>query len=95
VDKKVVSFLKGQYKIIKHEDGFKEGLKEIWASGTILNGNSSGRFFRDYLTGRKDIDGLGILYKVYDIGDDQYPYRYFTGPQKLLRIKESISRCTS
>ena len=80
--KKVEVFLKGQYKIIKHEDGFKEGLKEIWASGTILNGNSSGRFFRDYLTGRKDIDGLGILYKVYDIGDDQYPYRYFTGPQK-------------
>jgi len=23
-----------------------------------------------------------VLYKVYDIGDDQYPFRYFTGPKK-------------
>ena len=80
--KKVEVFQKWQYKIIKHPEGFKDGLKEIWASGTILNGNSSGRFFRDYLTGRKNIDGLGVMYKVYDIGDDKYPYRYFTGPQK-------------
>lgn len=80
--KKVEVFEKGQYRIVKHDAGFKEGLKEIWATGTILNGNSSGRFFRDYLTGRKDIDGLGVLYKVYDIGDDQYQYRYFTGPQR-------------
>lgn len=28
------------------------------------------------------MDGLGVLYKVYGIGDDQYPYRYFTGPKK-------------
>lgn len=27
-------------------------------------------------------DGLGALYKVFDIGDDQYDYRYFTGPKK-------------
>lgn len=85
--KKVEVFQKGQYKIVKHQEGFKDGLKEIWASGTILNGNSSGRFFRDYLTGRKNIDGLGVMYKVYDIGDDQYPYRYFTGPQKATAEK--------
>ena len=47
--KKVVIFQKGEYKLVKHKKGFKEGLKEIWATGTILNGNSSGRFFRDYL----------------------------------------------
>ena len=76
--KKVIVFEQNEYKIIKHDAGFKDGLKEIWATGTILNGNSSGRFFRDYLDGRKDIDGLGVLYKVYGIGDDQYPYRYFT-----------------
>ena len=80
--KKVEIFQKNQYRIIKHETGFKEGLKEIWATGSILNGNSSGRFFRDYLNNRKTIDGLGVLYKVYDIGDDKYAYRYFTGPQK-------------
>ena len=34
------------------------------------------------MDGRKAIDGLGVLYKVYDIGDDQYDYRYFTGPKQ-------------
>lgn len=85
--KKVVVFEQGEYEIVQHDTGFKDGLKEIWATGTILNGNSSGRFFRDYLDGRKDIDGLGILYKVYGIGDDQYPYRYFTGPKKANATK--------
>lgn len=80
--KKVEIFEKGSYEIIK-EDGNEYGLKEIWASGTILDGNSSGRFFRDYLSGRYETDGYGILYKVYGIGDDRYEYRYFTGPQKI------------
>ena len=79
--KKVVLFQNNQYEIIKGE-GSKDGLKEIWASGTILDGNSSGRFFRDYLNGRVENDGLGVLYKVYGIGADKFPYRYFTGPKK-------------
>lgn len=86
-NKKVQIFQPNQYKIVKEKSGFKEGLKEIWASGSILDGNSSGRFFRDYLTGRKDIDGLGVLYKVHDIGDDMYDYRYFTGPKKANATK--------
>jgi adenine-specific DNA-methyltransferase len=81
-DKHVEIFSADQYRIIKHETGSKDGLKEIWATGSILNGNSSGRFFRDYLNGRKNVDGLGVLYKVYGIGDDKLPYRYFTGPKK-------------
>src|SRR5699024_8391427 len=85
--KRVVMFKKGQYKLIKHKEGFKDGLKEVWATGTVLNGNSSGRFFRDYLEGRKEIDGLNILYKVYDIGDDKYDYRYFTGPKRANATK--------
>ena len=80
--KKVEIFKKGQYKIIE-EEGSEYGLKEIWASGTILDGNSSGRFFRDYLTGRYEEDGLGVLYKVYGIGDDRYDYRFFTGPNRV------------
>jgi adenine-specific DNA-methyltransferase len=80
--KQVEVFKKGDYKIIKHDKGFNEGLKEIWASGTILDGNSSGRFFRDYLTGRVEEDGLGALYRVPNIGDDMYEYRYFTGPKR-------------
>jgi len=79
--KRVVMFEKEEYEIIKG-DGSEQGLKEIWASGTILDGNSSGRFFRDYLTGRVSEDGLGILYKVSGIGDDQFDYRYFTGPKR-------------
>lgn len=85
--KRVILFHSGEYRIVKHKVGFKNGLKEIWATGTILNGNSSGRFFRDYLDGRKEQDGLGVMYKVYDIGDDQYDYRYFTGPKKANATK--------
>jgi adenine-specific DNA-methyltransferase len=80
-NKRVTIFQRGQYEIINGEAS-EYGLKEIWASGSILDGNSSGRFFRDYLTGRYSIDGLGVLYKVYGIGDDRYEYRYFTGPQR-------------
>lgn len=80
--KKVEVFESGTYKITKTE-GSEYGLKEIWASGTILDGNSSGRFFRDYLTGRYEKDGYGTLYKVFGIGDDRYDYRYFTGPNRI------------
>lgn len=80
--KRVEIFNKDSY-IIENGTGDKNKLKEVWASGTILDGNSSGRFFRDYLTGRYEKDGYGVLYKVYDIGDDQYNYRYFTGPKKV------------
>ena len=84
--KKVVLFKPGEYSIEEGEPSVN-GLKEIWASGTILDGNSSGRFFRDYLTGRAQADGLGVLYKVYGIGDDQLPYRYFTGPKRASATK--------
>lgn len=79
--KKVTLFKKGEYKIRKVA-GHSQGLKAIWATGTILNGNSSGRFFRDFLTGRYKVDGLGVLYKVRGIGDDQFNFRYFTGPKR-------------
>ena len=79
--KKVDIFKPGEWSMIKAE-GSEDGRKEIWATGTILDGNSSGRFFRDFLTGRYEKDGYGILYKVYGIGDDKFDFRYFTGPQK-------------
>lgn len=84
--KKVEIFEQDQYSIVEDE-GSSKGLKEIWASGTILDGNSSGRFFRDYLTGRNEEDGLGVLYKVWGIGDDSFPYRYFTGPKRVNATK--------
>jgi adenine-specific DNA-methyltransferase len=85
--KRVIMFKPTEYRIVTHDSGYRNGLKEIWATGTILNGNSSGRFFRDFLAGRKDVDGLGILYKVYGIGDDQYDFRYFTGPKQRKATK--------
>lgn len=80
--KKVEVFSADSYEIYEGE-GTENGRKEIWASGTILDGNSSGRFFRDYLTGRYEQDGYGVLYKVYGIGDDKFDYRYFSGPKKV------------
>lgn len=79
--KKVIKLKKGQYRIRKGT-GSEDGLKEIWATGTILDGNSSGRFFRNFLTGRYKVDGYGVLYKVYGIGDDKFDFRYFTGPNR-------------
>lgn len=79
--KKVEVFKKGSWNFDKRE-GSEDGRKEIWATGSILDGNSSGRFFRDFLDGRYVEDGYGTLYKVYGIGDDKFEFRYFTGPQK-------------
>ncbi len=79
--KRVDVFKKGSYEIKKVESS-EDGLKEIWASGKILDGNSSGRFFRDYITGREKKEGYENLYKVYGIGDDKFDYRYFTGPKR-------------
>lgn len=79
--KNVTVFSRNEYKIVKGTPS-EDGLKEIWATGSILDGNSSGRFFRDYLTGRVDEDGLGALYKVEGIGDDKFPHRYFSGPKR-------------
>jgi len=79
--KQVEVFRPGEYGISQTTPS-KEGLKEVWASGGILDGNSSGRFFRDFLSGRQIEDGLGCLYKVQGIGDDGRGYRYFTGPKR-------------
>jgi adenine-specific DNA-methyltransferase len=84
--KKVEIFTKDSYSIEVGKPSDK-GLKEIWASGTILDINSSGRFFRDYISGRVKEDGLGVLYKVYGIGEDNYDFRYFTGPQRANATK--------
>lgn len=79
--KKVIIYQPDEYKLVKG-DSSGTGRKEIWASGSILDGNSSGRFFRDYLTGRYKEDGYGVAYKVFDVGDEINGFRYFTGPKK-------------
>ena len=80
--KKVTIFKPGQYRIIQHSEGKIGLLKDTWASGSVLTGNTSGRFFDKYISARKETDGIGCLYKVEGIGEDGLGYRYFTGPKK-------------
>lgn len=80
-NKIVECFMPNQYVIIKNKVCSEKLLKEIWASGKILDSSSTGRFFRDYLTGRYHDDGYGVLYKVYGIGSG-LGYRYITGPKR-------------
>ena len=80
--KKVTVFKSGEWKINKSNQGNTSLLKETWASGSVLKGNTSGKYFDQYISKRKDIDGLNCLYKVEGIGEDGIGYRYFTGPQK-------------
>ena len=80
--KTVHIFKSGSYEIKKHEKGRIGLLKGTWASGSVVKGNASGKYFETYLKPRKEIDGLSVLYKVEGIGEDGLGYRYFTGPQK-------------
>lgn len=80
--KKAQVFKKGDYELIKHKEGKIGLLKGTWASGSVVKGNASGKFFETYLKPRKNIDGLSTLYKIYGIGEDGIGYRYFSGPNK-------------
>lgn len=84
--KNVTIFQANEWKVVRG-DGSAKGLKEIWATGSILDGNSSGRFFRDFISGRVKSDGLGVLYKVSGVGDDGLGYRYITGPARINATK--------
>lgn len=85
-NRKVTVFKKGQY-IIRKVSPSLSGLKETWASGSVLKVNASGKFFNDYISIRKDLDGLDCLYKVEGIGEDGLGYRYFTGAKKATSTK--------
>lgn len=64
-----------------------EGLKETWATGSLARLRASaGEFFELYLSSRKEIDGLGCLYKVEGIGEDGLGFRLVL--DILLDLKE-------
>ena len=86
-NKKVIIFKPEEYEIVEEGKGDIDLLKGTWASGSVLKGNTSGKFFHRYLEDRKSVDGLGILYKVSGIGEDGLGYRYFTGPKKATATK--------
>lgn len=80
--KRVKIFKENEYSIVKSSETGIGKLKETWASGSVLTGNASGKYFDQYLSNRKQVDGLKVLYKVEGIGEDGLGYRYFTGPKK-------------
>jgi len=79
--RQVTVFHQGEYDI-SSDTASLQGLKETWATGSILRANASGKFFSEHLAPRKSIDGLCCLYKVCGIGEDGLGYRYFTGPRR-------------
>ena len=84
----VFLFKPGEYEIVKRKAALS-GLKETWATGTVLKNNASGKFFGQYIAPRVAADGLGCLYKVSGIGDDNLGYRYFTAPKGPEQQKEN------
>lgn len=86
-NKRVEIFKPNQYHIEKIEPCL-DGLKETWATGSLARVKASaGEFFELYLAERKELDGLGCLYKVDGIGEDSLGYRYISGPQKVTANK--------
>ncbi|WP_343092199.1 site-specific DNA-methyltransferase [Streptococcus sanguinis] len=80
---KIVEIFKPeQYNIVEVPSNI-DGLKETWATGSLSRVKASaGEFFELYLSERKTMDGLGVLYKVSGIGEDGLGYRYISGPKK-------------
>lgn len=78
----VVLFKKGEWDVIKHEEGSLSYLKDTWISGSVYTNMSYGQVFQKVVEPRVNEDGLGCLYKVLGRGDDGLGFRYYTGPQK-------------
>lgn len=63
-------------------------LKETWASGSIVKqSGTAAEFLAKYLIDRKETDGLSVLYKIHNMGEDGLGYRYVTGPTKPEAIR--------
>nr|WP_315060161.1 site-specific DNA-methyltransferase [uncultured Lysinibacillus sp.] len=82
-NKTVTIFKAGEWEVQKHETGRVGLLKETWASGSIVNQKgTAAEFLAKHLIDRKPVDGLGVLYKIHNMGEDGLGYRYVTGPLK-------------
>lgn len=80
--KTVDIFKDGSYTIEQVEAGY-DCLKETWATGSLIRqGGTAAEFLAKYLIDRKETDGLKVLYKVHNMGEDGLGYRYILGPQK-------------
>lgn len=80
--KTVDIYTDGKYEIIKIDPAI-DGLKETWATGSLIRqGGTAAEFLAKYLIDRKKEDGLKVLYKVHNMGEDGLGFRYILGPQK-------------
>lgn len=80
--KTVDIFKDGTYTIEKVASDY-DNLKETWATGSLIRqGGTAAEFLAKYLIDRKSEDGLKVLYKVYNMGEDGLGFRYILGPQK-------------
>ena len=83
-EKRVTIFLPDEYEVIKHK-GHSKGLKTLSIRGSIREKNSSGRFYVKYLEHLISEYPNETLFKVENIGDDIYNYRYFALPKENLK----------
>lgn len=72
-------FEPGEYELIKGEPA-KENFKIVTIRGSIKEKVSSGRFYVKYLQSLETQYPSKTLFKVDNIGDDMYDYRYFYLP---------------
>ena len=87
--REVIIFSESEYEI-KQIPASMQGLKETWATGSLVKqGGSAAEFFDLHLGKRKQQDGLNTLYKVIGMGTqgDGLGYRYITGPKKATASK--------
>lgn len=77
--RKAKVFIPNNY-VLKKVAPAKENFKITTVRGSIKEKNSSGRFYVKYLQPLEGKYPPKTLFKVDDIGDDIYPYRYFYLP---------------
>lgn len=66
--------------VLERVPAAKENFKIVTVRGSIKEKNSSGRFYVKYLQPIEDQYPDKTLFKISDIGDDMYDYRYFYLP---------------
>lgn len=78
-NKEVEVYTPEHYKIIKHQESSFDYTKPISVRGSIREGNSSGRFYVAYLENLA-ASHPGHIFKVPNMGDDKFGFRYFWTP---------------
>ncbi|MBR6179986.1 MAG: site-specific DNA-methyltransferase [Prevotella sp.] len=78
-NKEVEVYAPEHYKIIKHQESSFDYTKPISVRGSIREGNSSGRFYVAYLENLA-ASHPGHIFKVPNMGDDKFGFRYFWTP---------------